>query len=366
MIYLLHFSLCLFLSSLIDRASRGLQKIVLLLIVVMSAALFGLRDKSIGTDTSAYVWNFFTTVVHIPDYNVFWNRIVAYSDMEFLYKMWNYFASLFSHDFNVFLLFTGLFMYGIFFYVLYQERKEINFLFACYIFFFAFYNETFNALRQYMAMSFCMVGFSSLLKGKYKSSFLCTFIAYGFHHSAVLFGIIILLKKITEKYERFLLQKKAKIVFTCFLAYCLMVFSYILSFLEKIGLIEIKYIELYGNADVYGSSFPVSIFAFCVMNSIAFYFSKKRHDATSVFFEYLIISSVILCFSGLISVFATRINMYFLICTCIIIPYIFRNYIISSKIKFLYCLFLLVYWTLTIVVSNLGGTFPYKSNILGI
>ena len=362
MIYLLMFTLSCIGAYNVNRVSTFLQKVLYSLVVLLSAVLFGLRDKSIGTDTGGYVYGLFSSICNCSSFNT----LSSFTDLEFLYMQWNIFASSISCDFNLFLFLTGLLMYGVFYYSFFKERKKISIAFALCIFFFVFYNASYNALRQYMALAFCMVGFSMLMEEKYKMSVCCTLIAYGFHQTAFLFIPVILLKIVAFKYYHILSSRKIRAVFVTILAGCLMSFSYILSFFEKLGMDD-KYSLRYGSSDMYGASFPISIFSLCVVNLIVFYSAEKKYyDATSCFFEYVMISSTVLCFAGLISVFATRMNLYYLICSCIIIPFIFRNYILPFKVKIGYILFIFMYWFLTVVVVNLSDTFPYRSKILGM
>lgn len=366
MIYLLMFAVSLFLVCSICRVSKFLQNVLFVLVVLLSAVLFGLRDKAIGTDTSGYVYDFFSGICKFSNWNEFISNSFRLDKLELLYTRWNYCVSLLTHDFNLFLFLTGVLMYGLFYYAFFKERKIISLNLAFFIFFFAFYNGSYNALRQYMAMAFCMVGFSMLMEEKYKWSVFFAIVACGFHQTAFLFFLVILIKKFSTDYFHILSYGKVRLLFISLLTGGLTSLSYVLSFFEKIGMDD-RYRLRYGSSDRYGASFPYSIFALCMMNLIVLYSSKKKHnDATYCFFEYIMISSVILCFAGLISVFATRMNTYYLICSCIMVPYIFRNYVIPSNVRRGYILFLVMYWFLVVVVANLSDTFPYKSIILGL
>lgn len=54
MIYLFMFAVSLFLICIINRVSTFIQRLSFVIVVFLSALLLGLRDKSIGTDTSGH------------------------------------------------------------------------------------------------------------------------------------------------------------------------------------------------------------------------------------------------------------------------------------------------------------------------
>lgn len=367
MTYLLTFSISVFLSYFAQKSRGFLKFIALFFAVLLLALVFGLRDSSIGTDTKAYVTTVWNLTKCYSDFNVFFKAILYKNAIEPFYTLWNFVVSRFSSDLNFFLFITGLVMYGIYFIALYNVRKKIVFSFAVYILLFVFFRDSLNTLRQCMAISLCMLGFSFLLKGKYKACIVSSIIAYNFHHSAIIFFIIIGLKKITDVFFLRMESKKIKFFAIIFLAAMLFALSYVLSTFETVGLIDSRYAERYANADTYGTNVPISLFAISIFNLFVFYSVKRKSiDSNMVFFEYLLIIAFIFCFSGLISTFATRMGDYFQICTIFIFPYLYKNYHINKRIKVLHVSFLLFYWFMIVVIANLGNTFPYKSQLLGI
>ena len=137
----------------------------------------------------------------------------------------------------------------------------------------------------------------------------------------------------------------------------------------NIGVIDSRYDERYLSSERYGSNIPISLFAVSVLNLIIFKQITKCNNSTmKVFFEYILIISFLCCFLGSVSTFLIRVGSYFQICTIFIFSVMYKECKGRYDIKLLgfHLAFFVAYWFLTVVVANLGETFPYKSLILGI
>lgn len=369
MIYIISFFLVITIVF-IGQKTNKLGKIASLFIVILIiSVLFGLRDRSIGTDTQMYVSSIWDIANHYSSFSDFSRKILYGSNVEELYVVWNYAVSRVSNNFNFYLFTTGFFLYALFLFAMYRLKKNISLPIALYIFLFVFFRESLNVLRQYLAIGFCFLSFSYLLENKYKTATTWGILAYGFHHSAIIYLCIVLLKKITSMYHDAMQRRKSKIVIIGIIIFSLISLAYILNFFETIGFIDSRYAERYADSTRYGTNVPISLFAISLVNIICFKcITKKMRNHLLTFFEYLLIIAFVLCFSGLISTFAVRMGTYFQITTIVIFSYLYKNVKTMNvrKVKICHFIFIAIYWLLTVVIANLGSTFPYKSEILGI
>ncbi len=369
MIYIFSYCLSLFFSFYTDITSRNLGKFFLFIAILFPVLLFGLRDVSIGTDTALYVYPTFELATQSDSWKSFSNIVSDSTNIEFLYVVWNFVVSRITHDYSIFLIFTGFLLYIPFVYSLYRHKEKLVLWFALFILYFVFFRESLNALRQYMAMSFCMLAFSYLIDNSYKKSLLFSIIAYGFHHSALIFLLIIGLWILCSFRSAKISSLKIKFILTSLFFAMLSFLANIVSALENIGAIDSRYEERYLTSELYGTNIPISLFALCILNLIIYkQISKFSQSSLKVFFEYILILSLLCCFLGTISTFLVRIGSYFQICTIFIFPIMYKEYIGYYDIKILrfHLAFLIAYWILTVVIANLGQTYPYKSLILGI
>ena len=125
------------------------------------------------------------------------------------------------------------------------------------------------------------------------------------------------------------------------------------------------YIARYGSSDEYGSNLPISVLALNGFNMFVFWKMTKRcskGNVISLFGRYMTVMALLLCFLGLISTFAVRICDYFTFVNILLISAFIptaRKFWRRSVVAFY-----LFYFVMTIMVANLGDTYPYSSKIL--
>ncbi len=333
------------------------------------AFIAGVRNPLIGTDTMLYVFPFFN-VVHLYDsFSALYKFEKDWIDVEYLYVVWNYAIATLTNKFELFLCMTHALMYGSFFLAAYIQRKKIILWLFVFIFCFCFFRESLNTMRQSIALGFCLIAFSYLINDKLKSSLLWIAIAYGFHHTAFIFLVVCLLWLVSKKYWKILNKRKMKIILVGLMFVFLESLALVVNTAESIGIVDDRYGARYLTEDVYGTNLPISLLALNIVNLIVFYTIKKRNKAFGIyicFFEYILIISLLFCFSGLISTFAVRMGSYFLYLSLIIFPFMYQTYVSSKLVKSFHMTFLVIYWIMTVIIANLGHTYPYSSLFLGI
>lgn len=167
-------------------ASRSKDRTMIILCsvlcILIPCVLGGLRDHGIGTDTITYGYPNCRVALRAKDFLSFLVATkqeigygaLCYSIMKTLgHQNWCYFA---YQLLTVSCVYIGL----------YRHKEKISLPFALLIWFFIFYNQTYNIMRQTMAASIVFMGFSSLESRRYSKFMLYVFVAFLFHKSALL------------------------------------------------------------------------------------------------------------------------------------------------------------------------------------
>lgn len=106
-----------------------------------------------------------------------------HSELAFVY--WNILVAHFSANRYIFILFSTIFMYGL----IYKSMKDYiddNYLFAVLVFMGMWFFFSFTYLRQAMAASVAWFSLRYVVNRKPVQFFICVFIAYKFHNSAII------------------------------------------------------------------------------------------------------------------------------------------------------------------------------------
>lgn len=334
-----------------------------LLSITPSVLLAAFRDPTIGTDTSLYVQSVFNHVLHEKD---LLSALKHITFVESGYVGFNYLVSRISSNFWGYLFYAHFFMYSTIMYALYRQRDNLHIWIGAFIFFFVFYRESLNTARQFMALSLDVLSFSYLISKKYKFSLAITLLGCSFHHSNIIFFFVIFLYYLVDNYYRFFKSNLMKLLLILGIVASMLMMTYILSFLGGFDeVIQDKYMARYGNSERFGTNIPLSLFSLTIMNLLVFYYTKFVLDKSTkethifVFFEYILISSFLMCFLGQISSNAVRIGSYFTYMSIILFPILYCKYKMPAYIRIIHLLFFVFYWYMTVINANLGDTYPY-------
>lgn len=359
--YLVTFAISVLLFFL-GNEFKPIRNIFYIIALLPPVFLAGLRDVSIGFDTSAYPFDCFSYALHC---NNLWQMLAYDLDIEGQYKILAYVSAQIAPIFNVHLLITHAVILVSFLYAF--KKSNVNVAIAFFFIFMIFYVSSLNIARQFLAMPFCLIALAEYRNRKYVATALCMLIAIGFHHSALLYILILLLYYLSIHYKQQMNTYKIQLLVTFVIVFCIVFFVEILQLFISMGLADVKYQERYGSDDVYGASVPISMLALTVFNYSMFSFfvpERARKKTFGVFAQYILLLAFLFCFSGLISTHATRLAIYFTVTSIICMVWAIRR----SNILFFISTsaFYVFYWFMAVVVANLGAAYPYKSAILGI
>lgn len=356
--YLITFSIS---AWLIEYANRRRKKYIIALALLLPALLAGFRDISVGFDTSKYLLSYFQRALNSNSlFNYSKIMSESYDNPGLVFNIIVYFAKMVSHNMN-FLMFlleaiTLIFVYlGFDFF-----KREINVSFAMLLFYLFYYNVTYNAMKQMLAIAICFFAFRYVCNKKFFHYLLWVTVAMLCHTTAAVSIILYFI-------YQFVTNKKFKIVniLIIIIVTCGLFLSYqkLVQFLLEYGLVSSKY-SIYIDSITFGSDF--SFFATVtnvtlIMLMLYINVKFKKYDEKKGFYILCTIEETIIMQLSMISLYASRISLYFILYKIIFLSFKYTSinkqdrrvlYIISLTIA-------LVYWIVIYVIYGENSTVPY-------
>lgn len=359
MIYIITFLLSVGIAFYLQK--RRYSPWWLILAIVPLVFLAAYRSIEIGRDTH-YTYDWFRICVE----SATMRRPLEKAGKSELFVAVQFYISRLTYDFNLSLIPIYIITYGSILLSFLRVKKYGLVAVGLIVYLLFFHRESFNALRQVMAIGLCMISFTYLIESKYIKSLIPLPFAYGFHHSAYIFLIVILLKLFTDKYRRIANKKWLKILFFILSAVAVMSFQTIAIYMGGLGVIEDGYIEGYTNAQHFGTNLPISVLTMNIVNLLVFLYLPHHYKLivkNNTFFQNILIIAFLCSFLGLVSTFAVRIGGYFWGMAPIIMMMLFDKKNRKSWFFEGYLFFTFLYWFLTVIVAKLGDIYPYKSVI---
>lgn len=189
--------------------------------IIVCTIIFGLRDYNVGTDTKAYyqIFNWFGT-------DFVKRKLFVY---ETGFSFFNILINKLFGNFTIFLIIMGFILYHniISSVCKLSERPSISML--CF-FGLGSFAQSCNILRQYLAMSFCLVALVYLVKKNKIIPFIFfVFVGFLFHKSAIIFIIILPLKYLRFELKTIIFFMVASVAVIIGLPFLLKLFDAILG-----------------------------------------------------------------------------------------------------------------------------------------
>lgn len=337
----------------------------LMITILLPAILGGLRDPLVGKDFSGYgcvAWN---SAVHSDSfYKYSTNSENVVVSLEIAYLALNYIVSRFFSDFHVFFFVHQFLLMSAVVFVACKCRKYRMSEFVLLFYFFSFYNESFNYLKQSISLVAGLIAVLYLVEEKNKTSFCAFFASCLAHRSAYFFVFIYVLKLLIEKYW------KRKFVFFIFLVILFAVsfssFTAIMNFLIANGLYSEHY-SLY--IDQIGFKTHKADIGFLMGVLLSLSFLVKKKDRNEKYFEFtffVAVSSVLFHLFGSIVEIAARVALYYELPLCILLLVSAKSPKNAQKMLLASSFCLILRWLYLSFVTGYDRTIPYSSQILGI
>lgn len=309
--------------------------------VIVLILLAGFRDLTMGVDTRSYKQGMEYVSLGITPYSEFgWNQI-------------NWFIIKHGKDFHMLTLLVSILTIVPVALVFLRSSPNPQLSLFIYYGMFAYLNS-FNGMRQFLAISMILVAYMFYKYGKWWWTLLFIFLAYQFHHSAWYSLIVFALPYFKLNKD---LWVYGFLIFTLFLGSLLGG-----TFFKAISSGYGAYVDSsnFGYRESFGWAFILSF----LMNAlfVYMYYKTDEEDRNSVFFKIFFIAILVNNITYRL-VLGSRIILYFTIIQTLLYPYYFNH-------RYQYTKWLIVAYLTILFIKILngsggfvGGVWPYKSVI---
>ena len=319
------------------------------LAIVILTLVFGLRAYSVGTDTKNYL-------------QIFDSLGSDFIFEKMIYEKGFCILSIFSRryfgSFTALLLISGFIIYWNIITSICELSQSPSISMLCFFGLGAF-AQSCNLLRQYLALSFCLIAMLFLIKKNKNLLFiLYVLIAFLFHRSAIVFLILLPLKYIKFNIRNIFL-------FLVGTALAIVFLPYLLKFFDRIsGSHYYTYITIRSE-----TLSLVNIGVIVILSVVLFFILKFRRQVNKEesVKEYDIYANMFLLFFCLIivSIFSAelvdRIAIYFLPAMYFLLPMILKTFK-DYKSKFFVYMLAIVFLIFLVYILKFRGTYeilPY-------
>ncbi len=315
-----------------------------LLIALILSIVCGFRSIETGTDTKNY-YNYLNQIVN--------GRSGLFEEgfEEFIRFLYKYLSSVQLVIFAFSLITSSLIVFR-----LWELRKLGSFPFMIFIYFSCFYPQSFNIVRQYLALAIVFWATRFIDKKRYIIFLIFVLIATLFHTSAVI-SVGLLYLQIAGQQKKYTL-KKFLFVSSGFLA--LMIFAYLMSsvLLGEYG----NFFRIVGKA-------RINLFTMIYVFLGVFYFiimvsGKKGENYTEeLLYTKFYIIGLFLSVIGFFMDQAGRLGLYYSIFQMPFVAFSTRNKKVSYLYKFMFIIMPLYNIIIKVGVNGESGIMPYVFQI---
>lgn len=336
--------------------------------MLIPSILSGLRDLSVGSDTSGYGISVFDYCCSLPSFS-FWRSLGSTTkpDIELGYYLFNYIISRFTSNY-FWPFFILSFITILFFYLSIKALTASQYLpIGMLLFYFFYYNESLNLMRQTLAASIVLFGFTYLLKTKYLKFIFAVLLACTFHTMALMclsFFFFFLLFKHDCSSLKNTIKFLGVVVFGILVLFLirptvLFLVNAGLMSSHYAGYVESGYVSLYTNGLIL--RLPILILCLAFRKELFTNSPKNRTLFALFLFEMVIINSIYL------SPWAYRLYAYFGYTKLFLLLGIIslkgyvklpNNY--KSAITFVVVVFSFSWWVYYTAINNSNSTLPYS------
>ena len=334
-----------------------------LMAILVFAIIAGLRDSSIGRDVTVYVIPVFTRASRYSSVV----QVLQQHNVDIGYEILAFISSRISDDFHFFNFLTSFITISCIYCFFKRNLNGKYIVLSMFVFFCLFYNNTFNVVRQWLAIGIVAVATTTLEEKKYLKYIIGCIFASMFHISGIV-GLIYPITSIILNKQKGRIGKTALIV--AGIGIGLSFFSQAILLLNRIGILSVKYIDYIdtsGNSSIFNQ--VISRIVIIILGVVLYEKLDKEDSNNHIIFCYLLIDLLLGCSAVLVGD-ASRFSLYFGIWQCVFVP---RIIIVLEKlfrkeamilVYFLVVVYYLSYWVYCIPIRNLGSTYPYVSDII--
>ncbi|QUH25040.1 EpsG family protein [Serpentinicella alkaliphila] len=333
---------------------RRSKRIFLLLVIVLLSALSGLRDSTVGNDTWVYI-----RAIESAKLNYSGELFYNYYDFGFQLLIKSL-VNIFN-DPHIVILIISFLINSLVILALWNFRTYINFSISVFLYYTIYYFESFNIMRQWIAVALVLYGLNYLINNCRNKYIFTVILATSIHFSAIISLTFVPLYDIVVK--KTVLKKKIIYVFSTF------IFSVITYYISlQIGLLsefEAKYHYYFQNFTLEN----IQIGFFFIIRLIVILYSiyvlkvniSKSNDKELIrFFIFLTLIGTSLTMVGYAVTYVGRIGLYAMVCEVLLLSMIAKNRSHSIMLKVLIIGIGLYVFVNSLMLSGQGHV-PYST-----
>lgn len=373
MIYLAIFSFSIFCAALAQITEAKEMKDYPILFSIISVLILsllgGLRHESIGTDVLFYIKGNFEAALWIDSFPKYFTAIYA---KEPLYLVVVYIISKVFGNFQVLLFTFQIMTIGCVYFAAWKRRRYVSPWFVLLIYCALYYNDSYNMVRQHLAMAIVLLGSVYLLEEKYKNCLIFFFIASLFHTSAFLAFILVPIYIYLKREKSIFYFKKRKsnlygkkmreLTITVIALIGILGIKVWCQLFIQIGILSPRYLYYFTNDNISGHYFDTIIYLFeiCVLVFNTKYLKTNMNNYR--FYRTIAFLNVIVLQLTLFMSYGHRVSLYFGIINVLTIAQIPQSFHKKKNQIIIYSLITLiaiVYWIKIYYIGHVSETVPY-------
>jgi hypothetical protein len=357
---------------------KSIRNIIFILAILIPCLIAGFRANQVGVDVEVYI---VPSVEKAFYCNSFFDVCsVLNMGNEYFYMFLVYICTRFSSDCGLLLFMIQFFTIVPIALAVMELRKEISISIAMCVYFFYFYNNSLNMMRQSVCAAFILLGSVYLIKKEAKinlKTLICFLLAFLFHNSAII-GIICVWILIKITYSNKSVYYKY-VIFTMIVAIPT-ILPILVEKLNSWGFLSEKYL-IYANIFLYHTvdknyfvnpfslRILVDVFARIIIVFFSLYFynekNAKKLDLKYTSLKTLTINGLLIYLVILFTmktVYGMRISFFMDLFSILLLAYSVngKNNVLK---KIVIILFMFIYWYLWVMIGGWSGSNMYEFRI---
>ena len=321
--------------------------------VFLVAALAGARGYTVGTDIKSYGNNFYYYAKTVS----LTTLIKTLPQIEPLYLALVKISSMLSTTPHFLYFLTGLLIYSFMMAGFVCYKNYLSITFSWFAFLCLLYSDTYNAMRQCIAIAICFWAFHYVEEHRLIRFVFWDFVAFNFHNTAIIYLFIALVYLLLKKHNTIFI----KLLIGVSAVLALLEYNTILTFLIQYGILDLKMMKYF-----IAERTPISIPALLIRLPFLFLILMQYHDfklgssesekvvalendAVSDFFVLMLFFELFTVEMSALVPTLYRISLYAVPFRCISYARLFS---IGKKNKKMYFFFLIAYLILIFVYQN--------------
>lgn len=337
--------------------------------VAIPVIIGGLRDKTVGTDTTFYAEIIFKDAHRSHDIKKFVEYTAhAVPRAEPAYSVINYAVSRLSNNLNSILLVLQILTFFFLILALYKSRYKRHVVPSMFIFYCYFYNNSLNLIRQMLATTLFMLAYVMYDNRKRVKAVTLFGLNFFFHKTSLFGGVLMII----SRYFSTSAFKQKWIVFGG-----IMIFLFYFMFRLDDAIVALSSIDLFYEYAAYtsehqetNSNFTEIIVRLYIIMMVLFaYYKGAVNMEERDLYIFLLCIEIFFFFTSLYSQYLYRLGFYATALEIFYVPYIlnkFKNK--QHRLFFKFTVYGLIFyeWYWLHIDHGIGATVNYSSKLLGI